>query len=95
MIKRNSRHETIIPDEGAGASGDKTKSYNPINILLYQEAVKYNKLLDLINNDLINFEKALLGHITLTPQIQTAIHSISEDKIPVDWLVYYLSTKFK
>ena len=47
----------------------------------------------MINNDLINFEKALLGHITLTPQIQTAIHSISEDKIPVDWLVYYLSTK--
>ena len=87
------KFEMIIPDEGSGGSGDKAKSYNPINILLYQEAVKYNNLLDLINTDLINFEKALLGHITLTPQIQTAIHSISEDKIPVEWLCYYLSTK--
>ena len=86
------KFEMIIPDD-ANNAGEKGKSYNPINILLYQEAVKYNNLLDLINNDLINFEKALLGHITLTPQIQTAIHSISEDKIPVEWLCYYLSTK--
>jgi dynein heavy chain len=88
------KFEMLIPDDNGGSSGgDKTKNYNPINILLYQEAVKYNKLLELINNDLINFEKALLGHITLTPQIQTSIHSISEDKIPIDWLCYYLSTK--
>ena len=55
--------------------------------------MKYNKFLELINNDLINFEKALLGHIALTPQLKTSIYSISEDKIPVDWLCFYLSTK--
>ena len=86
--------EMLIPDDSSGSSGgDKTENCNPINILLYQEDVKYNKLLELINNDLINFEKALLGHITLTPQLQTSIHAISEDKNPLDWLCFYLSTK--
>ena len=73
--------------------GEKLKSYNPINILLYQESEKYNKLIALINDDLINFEKALKGHITITPSIIRSIHSISEDKIPVQWLDLYLSTK--
>ena len=85
------KFEMIIPDEGG--TGDKSKGYNPINILLYQEAVKYNKLLDLIKNDLMNFEKALLGHITLTPQIQNSLNCINEDKLPPEWLCYYLSVK--
>ena len=43
---------------------------------------------------MISLEKALLGNIALTPQIQTFIHFISKDKISVVCLCYYLSIKY-
>ena len=87
------KFEMYDSEGGSGSIGEKTKNYNPINILLYQEAEKYNKLISIIQNDLDNFEKALKGHITLTAQIHQSIQSISEDKIPIPWLCMYLSTK--
>ena len=73
--------------------GDNSIKYNPINNLLYQEAEKYNKLISIIKNDLVSYEKALKGHITITASIVQGINALTEDKIPQAWLCMYLSTK--
>ncbi|MCQ2815651.1 MAG: hypothetical protein MJ252_00145 [archaeon] len=67
--------------------------FNPITNLLYQESEKYNKLIEIIREDLIDYEKALKGHITITPAITNGIRALEEDKIPIEWLCMYLSTK--
>ena len=64
-----------------------------MNNLLYQEAEKYNKLIAIIKTDLVSYEKALKGHITITSNIVRGITAMTEDKIPPGWLCMYLSTK--
>ena len=67
--------------------------YNPINNLLYQEAEKFNKLISIITNDLIAYEKALKGHITISTNIVEGINALTEDKVPTSWQCMYVSLK--
>jgi dynein heavy chain len=68
-------------------------SFNPQNNLIYQEMIKYNRLIEIINQDFNDYLKALQGQITMTKRIEDGIEALEHDKIPTDWLCFYLSTK--
>jgi len=74
-------------------TADKQMKFDPTQYSLFLEATRYNNLLRTIKTDLTTIESALKGNTILSPEIEEMIGTLYEDKVPVNWLNIYLSTK--
>ena len=72
---------------------DKQLKFDPTLYSLFLEATRYNNLIKIITSDLSTIESALKGNTILTPELEETIGLLFEDKVPVNWLNIYLSTK--
>lgn len=56
-----------------------------MNTVLRQEAIRYNRLLDVLINSLIETRRAILGQIAMIPQLESLYNSMQLGKIPKLW----------
>jgi len=74
------------------AAASKIK-FEPLLHILVQEVNRYNELIGIIKSDLHLIINALKGNITLNKDIESKINMIYDDRVPLNWLVMYLSLK--
>ncbi|KAL4465245.1 hypothetical protein ABPG74_001959 [Tetrahymena malaccensis] len=58
----------------------------PLNIFLFQEVIRMQKVIQLVRKTLKDTILAIDGQIILTPEIQEIINAIYEAKVPNQWL---------
>jgi len=72
---------------------DKITEFDPVLHLLFQESANYNHLINTIREDFISIENALKGNIIADQSLENLIDLIYEDRVPITWLKYYISSK--
>jgi dynein heavy chain len=72
---------------------DRNSKFDPVLHCLFQEAGRYNYLINLIRTDLLDIESAITGLTVFTPTLENLVLSIFEDKVPLSWMTFYSSTK--
>jgi dynein heavy chain len=66
---------------------------NALTVVLKMEAVKYNKLLDVIRESLTSLERGIDGLEIISEDIEALMHSINNFKVPKAWKFLYFSVK--
>mmetsp|Transcript_27533 Transcript_27533/g.54112 ORF Transcript_27533/g.54112 Transcript_27533/m.54112 type:complete len:248 (+) Transcript_27533:432-1175(+) len=56
-----------------------------MNTVLAQECMRYNKLVDVIRNSLVNLQKALVGLVVMSSDLETLANQMSIGIIPAMW----------
>lgn len=65
-----------------------------MNTVLFQECVRYNALLALMKTSLIAVQKALVGEVVMSDDLQKMASSIFDNQVPANWAgVGFLSLK--
>lgn len=67
-----------------------TKKYpivysNSMNTVLRQEAIRYNRLIDVLKSSLVEIRRAILGQIAMIPQLERLYNSMQLGQIPKVW----------
>ena len=57
-----------------------------MNTVLTQELQRFNKLIKVIRNSLSDLKKAIAGEILLSSELETAMHSLFDGKVPELWM---------
>lgn len=58
-----------------------------------QEISRYNKLLFTVRSSLANLDKGLSGLVLISEDLESIMHSVSENKVPASWKFCYNSAK--
>eukprot|EP01016_Furgasonia_blochmanni_P034142 TRINITY_DN3649_c0_g3_i3.p1 TRINITY_DN3649_c0_g3~~TRINITY_DN3649_c0_g3_i3.p1 ORF type:complete len:391 (-),score=171.77 TRINITY_DN3649_c0_g3_i3:593-1705(-) len=69
----------------SGPKGEKGPTV-PLNIFLYQEIQRMQRVIGLVKKTLVDIKLAVEGQIIMTPSILEAINSLYDAKIPNDWI---------
>ena len=56
-----------------------------MNTVLFQEVVRYNKLLAIMETTLIDIQKALKGRIVMTDELEAMSNSLFDNQVPAIW----------
>ncbi len=56
-----------------------------MNTVLFQEVVKYNKLLNIMNASLVDINKALAGKIVMSDDLEQMANSLFDGQVPGIW----------
>jgi dynein heavy chain len=56
-----------------------------MNTVLFQECVRYNRLLIEMKSSLINVQKALLGEVVMSEELEKMSNSIYDNLVPKLW----------
>ena len=56
-----------------------------MNTVLVQEAIRYNKLLNMMKQSLKDIQKALRGEMVMTKQLETMGNSLFDNLVPSNW----------
>lgn len=59
--------------------------YDSMNTVLQQELLRYNKLIGVIKNSLIQAKQAIKGEIPLTPDLEVLLSQILNNLLPDMW----------
>lgn len=66
----------------------------PMNVFLYQETERFQKIMKLVGDDLKSFQLAIKGEVTMTLAIAGAINEIYDAKVPNSWVFTITNTLF-
>jgi len=55
---------------------------NPLKIVLLQEISRYNNLLKVVRNSLINLEKGIHGFVLISEELEIIMDNLAESKVP-------------
>ena len=66
----------------------------PMNVFLFQEVSRFQKIMKLVGEDLQSFRLAIKGEVTMTLAIAGAINEIYEAKVPKSWVFTITNTLF-
>lgn len=58
----------------------------PLNIFLFQEIQRMQKVLSIVRKTLVDVVDAIDGQIIMTPDILDAINAIDDAKVPNQWI---------
>lgn len=56
-----------------------------MNTVLTQELIRFNGLINIIRNSLKDLKKAIKGEILLSSQLEEALKSLFDGKVPLLW----------
>jgi dynein heavy chain len=70
-----------------------TEYTESMNTVLYQESIRYNKLLDIIKKSLKDLQLALAGKIAISDTLEKMSKSIFVNQVPLIWSDIFLSLK--
>jgi len=56
-----------------------------MNTVLFQEVVRYNKLLLVMEDTLINIQKALKGRIVMSDELEAMANQLFDNQVPAIW----------
>lgn len=56
-----------------------------MNTVLAQECLKYNRLLKIMNTQLVNIQKALVGEVVMSEDLEKMGNSLYDNQVPLDW----------
>jgi len=62
-----------------------TKYEESMNTVLIQEIVRYNRLLEVMKDSLINVKKGLKGVIVLSEELEMLANSLYDNQVPAMW----------
>ncbi|CDS41066.1 dynein heavy chain [Echinococcus multilocularis] len=66
---------------------------SPLKVVLLQEIQRYNDLLDLIRNQLIDLERGIQGLVVMSLQLEEIVAAIFENRVPLQWQYAYNSLR--
>jgi len=58
----------------------------PLNIFLFQEVQRLQKVIKMTREDLLSLQLAIKGEVVMTEQLQAALNDIYDAKVPHTWL---------
>lgn len=58
---------------------------SPLKVVLLQEIQRYNDLLDLIRNQLIDLERGIQGLVVMSSELEDIFAAIFENRVPFQW----------
>lgn len=58
----------------------------PLNVFLYQEIARMQKVISIVRKTLIDICEAIDGQIIMTPDILEAINAVFDAKVPTQWV---------
>ena len=64
-----------------------------MNTVLYQEIIRYNKLLFVMKKTIKTLKKALVGKIVMSEEMEKMSRSLSVNQVPLLWSDVFLSLK--
>jgi dynein heavy chain len=56
-----------------------------MNTVLVQEVIRYNRLLKIMKESLINVKKALKGQIVMSEEMEQVANSLHDNQVPILW----------
>ena len=90
----NDLSETIPQPVDVGALKYKLRNdVNPLNVVLVQELKRYNILLSTLRHSLEQLEKGIKGLVLISPDLESVLTSLFENKVPRQWSKAYFSLK--
>jgi len=90
----NDLSETIPQPVDVGALKYKLRNDdNPLNVVLVQELQRYNILLSTLRHSLEQLEKGIKGLVLISPDLESVLTSLFENKVPRQWSKAYFSLK--
>jgi len=72
---------------------DSRSDPEPLKTVLYQELDRYNRLLRSVRGSLGNISKAILGLVSVTPDLEEVMESLTKLRVPKTWSKTYPSLK--
>lgn len=75
------------------ANDGSTQLADPFKTFFFQEAAKYNEIIDTILSDLSTSQSCLHGKLIPTEEIEAIMFSLNFYKVPKKWRDFYLSSK--
>lgn len=69
-------------NKGLGATGMAV----PLNVFLYQEIARMQKVISIVRKTLVDICDAIDGQIIMTPEILDAINAVFDAKVPNQWV---------
>ncbi len=79
--------KTQVPEnlDYAGTAKIFSNDHSPLKVVLLQEIQRYNLLLDIIRNHLIDLEKGIQGLVVMSSELDDIFVAIYENHVPVQW----------
>ncbi len=56
-----------------------------MNTVLTQEALKYNRLLQIMKDQLVAIQRALVGEVVMSEDLEKMGGSLYDNQVPKDW----------
>ncbi|CCW63595.1 unnamed protein product [Phytomonas sp. EM1] len=56
-----------------------------MNTVLLQEAIRYNRLLDIVQHSLVEIQDAISGHVVMSAKLEQVFRDIYDNKVPEMW----------
>ncbi len=87
--------KTQVPEnlDYAGTAKIFSNDHSPLKVVLLQEIQRYNLLLDIIRNHLIDLEKGIQGLVVMSSELDDIFVAIYENHVPVQWQSVSVSSK--
>jgi len=94
-IAENVLEKDIIPEyiDMEGVRFRLRSDNSPLNYVLNQEAIRYNRLINIVRSSLTDLMRCMKGEIVMTNQMEEIYNSLYENKVPQIWLFAYPSIK--
>jgi len=57
-----------------------------MNTVLLQELLRFNRLLGIVRSSLINIQKAIIGEVVMSIELEAIGNSIFDNRVPAAWM---------